>query len=58
MQGYVELRNKGAGQEEIWDYIEAGNKLLDRYDAQHLLTPLGLKKRIELEKLDANKSVN
>ncbi len=53
VSGYVELKQSGASQEEIWDYIEAGNKLLDRYDAQHLLTPLGLKKRIELERMQS-----
>lgn len=49
--GLAELRKKGAGRDEIYDYIEAGNKLLEKYEAMPLLAPLGLKKRIELEKL-------
>lgn len=50
MKDLADFRRKGATREEIANYVEAANKLMDEYGAKHIKMPLEKIQKITVEK--------
>lgn len=50
MKDLADFRRKGATREEVENYVEAANKLMDEYGAKHIKMPLEKIQKITVEK--------